>query len=40
MKKVLTTLALLVSLCCLTTLKAQTTENSFVAGKGTFLLNG
>ena len=40
MKKILTTIALLVSLCCLSTVKAQAVDNSFVAGKGTFLLNG
>lgn len=40
MKKVLTTIVLLLSLCCLPTLKAQTAAGSFTAGKGTFLLNG
>ena len=40
MKKILTTIVLLFSLCSFTTIKAQTNDNSFVAGKGTFLLNG
>ena len=40
MKKILTTIALLVSLCSFTTVNAQAVDNSFVAGKGTFLLNG
>ncbi len=40
MKKILMTIVLLFSLCSFTTIKAQTNDNSFVAGKGTFLLNG
>ncbi|MBQ8602084.1 MAG: beta-galactosidase [Bacteroides sp.] len=41
MKKLLTTIALCLSLFGMaTSANAQSTENSFVAGKGTFLLNG